>query len=119
VPAAESLLYGITPVVIAIVAHALWGLLKTAVKGWSTAAIGAAALVLYLFAGVPESPLLFGAAFLMSRVARQAILSMLLEPCVAGFVSWSARAKAVLGSADGPDRCRVPLHACFRGLSER
>ena len=64
-PAAESLLYGITPVVKAIVAHALWCLLKTAVKGWSTAAIGAAALVLYLYAEVPEIPLLFGAAFVI------------------------------------------------------
>ena len=45
-PAAESLLYGITPVVKAIVAHALWCLMKTAVMGWSTAAIGAAALVI-------------------------------------------------------------------------
>ena len=49
-PAAESLLYGITPVVIAIVAQALWRLLKTAVKGWLTAAVGAVALVFYLFA---------------------------------------------------------------------
>ncbi len=61
-PAGEGLLYGITPVVIAIVAQALWGLLKTAVKGALTAAVGAGALLLYLFAGVPEIPLLFGAA---------------------------------------------------------
>jgi chromate transporter len=49
-PAAESLLSGIAPVVIAIVAQALWRLLKTAIKGWLTAAVGAVALVLYLFA---------------------------------------------------------------------
>jgi chromate transporter len=61
-PAGQSLLYGITPVVIAIVAQALWGLLRTAVKGWTTAAVGAGALALYLFAGVPEIPLLLGAA---------------------------------------------------------
>src|SRR5918993_4601128 len=61
-PAGQSLLYGITPVVIAIVAQALWGLLRTAVKGWMTAAVGAGALALYLFAGVPEIPLLLGAA---------------------------------------------------------
>lgn len=67
-PAGESLLYGITPVVIAIVAQALWGLLKTAVKGWLTAAVGAGALVLYLFAGVPEIPLLFGSALLVFAV---------------------------------------------------
>src|SRR5918998_4091848 len=61
-PAGRGLLYGITPVVIAIVAQALWGLLKTAVKGWPTAVVGAGALALYLFAGVSEIPLLLGAA---------------------------------------------------------
>jgi chromate transporter len=64
-PTAESLLYGITPVVIAISAQALWGLLKTAVKGPLTAAVGVAALALYLFGGVPEIPLIFGAALLV------------------------------------------------------
>src|SRR5919107_3261636 len=32
-PAGESLLYGIKPVVIAVVAQALWGLARTALKG--------------------------------------------------------------------------------------
>ena len=41
---AEGLLYGITPVVVAIVVHALWGLLRTAVKGPLLAVVGAAAL---------------------------------------------------------------------------
>ena len=58
----RGLLYGVTPVVVAVVAQALWGLLRTAVKGWVTAAAGAVTLLLYLFAGVPEIPLLFGAA---------------------------------------------------------
>jgi chromate transporter len=64
-PAGQYLLYGITPVVIAIVAQALWGLLKTAIKGPLTAAVGTGALVLYLFLDVPEIPLLFGAALLV------------------------------------------------------
>jgi chromate transporter len=64
-PAGQSLLYGITPVVIAIVSQALWGLLKTAIKGPLTAAVGAGALVLYLFMNFPEIPLLFGAALLI------------------------------------------------------
>ncbi len=67
-PTAESLLYGITPVVIAIIAQALWGLLKTAVKGWLTGVVGAAALVLYLLLNVPEIPLIFGAALLVFLV---------------------------------------------------
>jgi chromate transporter len=63
--AGQGLLYGITPVVIAIVAQALWGLLKTAIKGWLAAVVGVEALAPYLFAGVPEIPLLFGAAILV------------------------------------------------------
>jgi chromate transporter len=72
-PAGQSLLYGITPVVIAIVSQALWGLLKTAIKGPLTAAVGAGALVLYLFMNFPEIPLLFGAALLvfLAKNARQ------------------------------------------------
>lgn len=64
-PAGQGLLYGVAPVVIAVVAQALWGLLKTAIKGPVTAAVGAVALVLYLFVGVPEIPLLFGGAVLV------------------------------------------------------
>ncbi|MGI8909375.1 MAG: chromate efflux transporter [Rubrobacteraceae bacterium] len=64
-PAGQRLLYGITPVIIAIVAQALWGLLQTAIKGPLMAIVGAGALVLYLFAGVAEIPLLFGAALLV------------------------------------------------------
>jgi len=64
-PASQRLLYGITPVIIAIVTQALWGLLKTAIKGPLTAAVGAGALILYLFSDVPEIPLLFGGALLV------------------------------------------------------
>src|SRR5829696_10571356 len=67
-PAGQRLLYGITPVVIAIVAQAVWGLLKTAIKGPLTAAVGAGALILYLFLDVPEIPLLFGGALLVFTV---------------------------------------------------
>lgn len=64
-PSGQYLLYGITPVIIAIVARALWGLLKTAIKGPLTAIVGAGALILYLFLDVPEISLLFGAALLV------------------------------------------------------
>ena len=67
-PTAESLLYGISPVVIAIIAQALWGLLRTAIKGWLTGVVGTAALVLYLFLDMPEIPLIFGAALLVFLV---------------------------------------------------
>ena len=45
---ARALLYGVQPVVIAIVAQALWGLGKKAVKGALTALVGIAVVVLYL-----------------------------------------------------------------------
>jgi len=107
-PAGQSLLYGITPVVVAIIVQALWGLLKTAVKGALTAAVGAGALLLYLFAGVPEIPLLFGAALLVfaaenarrwwGRVAAMAplgiplgLLATVKAPAMGGILSifWS------------------------------
>ena len=107
-PAGQSLLYGITPVVVAIVVQVLWGLLKTAVKGALTAAVGTGALLLYLFAGVPEIPLLFGAALLVfaaenarrwwGRVAAMAplgiplgLLATVKAPAMGGILSifWS------------------------------
>jgi chromate transporter len=56
-PEVEWLLYGIKPVIIAIVIQALWGLGKTAVKSLVTAVVGAAVLVLFLL-GVNELLLL-------------------------------------------------------------
>ena len=62
-PAGEALLYGIEPMVIAIVAIALVGLGRTAMKdAWLTGA-GVASLVLYL-AGVNELIVLFGVGIL-------------------------------------------------------
>ncbi len=60
-PQAEWILYGVKPVVIAIVLQALWSLGKTAVKSVLTALIGAAVLVLYFF-GLNEIMLLFAGA---------------------------------------------------------
>jgi chromate transporter len=66
-PQVQDLLYGITPVIVAIIIHALWGLLRTAVKGPFLAVVGIAALALY-FLGVNEIPLLFGGALLVLLV---------------------------------------------------
>jgi chromate transporter len=52
-PAVEGLLYGIKPVVVAIVVWALAGLLRTAIKGRLTALVATVALALYLL-GVNE-----------------------------------------------------------------
>jgi chromate transporter len=66
-PAGESLLYGIKPVVIAVVAQALWGLGRTALKGPLLFVIGAAAAALYLV-GFNELAILFGGALVVLLV---------------------------------------------------
>mgnify|MGYP001603319672 FL=1 len=67
-PQAVWLLYGIKPVIIAVVVQAVWGLLRTAVKGPLLAAVGLAVLALYLV-GVNEIALLFagGLAVLLAK----------------------------------------------------
>jgi chromate transporter len=71
-PAVEWLLYGIKPVIIAIVIQALWGLGKAAVKDAVTAVVGAAVLLLYLL-GVNELLLLAagGLAVLLVNTAQR------------------------------------------------
>jgi len=66
-PAGEWLLYGVKPVIIAVVVQALWGLGRTAVKGPFLAAVGAATALLYLL-GFNELVLLFGGALLVFLV---------------------------------------------------
>jgi chromate transporter len=66
-PTAAWLLYGIKPVIIAVVLQALWGLSKTAVKGPLLAAVGLAALALSLL-GVDELALIFGGGLLVMLV---------------------------------------------------
>ncbi len=67
-PQAQWLLYGIKPVVIAIVAQALWVLGRKAVKGWLSFAAGVVVLAAY-FLGVNEIALLFGAGLAVMLLA--------------------------------------------------
>lgn len=53
-PQGEWILAGVKPVVVAVIAYALWTLGRKAVKGWLTGAIGLAALVAYVGAGWGE-----------------------------------------------------------------
>ncbi|MEV4471957.1 chromate efflux transporter [Nonomuraea sp. NPDC049504] len=62
-PAVEGILYGIVPVVIAIIAHALFGLLRAVIKSWWLAAVAAGALTAYLL-GVNELLILAAGALL-------------------------------------------------------
>jgi len=67
-PAAASLLYGIEPVVIAIILQAVWGLGRTAIRPWLPGLVAVAAFALY-FAGVHEL-LLLAAGGLLVMLAR-------------------------------------------------
>jgi chromate transporter len=66
-PQAEALLYGVKPVVIAVVVQALLGLGRSALKGRGLAAAGAACVVLAA-AGLHELILLFGAGLAVALV---------------------------------------------------
>ena len=68
-PQGDALMYGIKPVIIAIVVQALYKLVPTALKGGLLAAVGVGALAAYLL-GVNELIVLFGGALLV--VALQA-----------------------------------------------
>lgn len=63
-PQVAWLLYGVKPVMIAIILQALWELGKKAVKGKLTAAIGLACIVLYFF-GVNEVLLMFAGGLVL------------------------------------------------------
>jgi chromate transporter len=67
-PAAEWLLYGVKPVIIAIVVQALWGLGRSAVKSPLLGAVGLAVIALYLLR-YNELALLFGAGALVMLAA--------------------------------------------------
>ncbi|MGB3329092.1 MAG: chromate efflux transporter [Thermomicrobiales bacterium] len=84
-PEGAWLLYGIKPVIIAVVAQALWNLGRTAIKGALFGAIAVAVLGLYL-AGVNELALLFGggliamAALAGKRISRNGGLALAVLP---------------------------------------
>ncbi len=98
-PQVEWLLYGVKPVIIAIVVHALWGLSRTAIKGLLTALVGAAVLALYLL-GFNELALLFGGGAVVLAVKqgwqlRQRVASMGLLALPATALPGLAAAAAV------------------------
>lgn len=66
-PQVTWLLYGIKPVIVAIIVQALWRLLKTAVKGALLAGVGLLVLGLYL-AGFSAVALIFGSGLLVMGI---------------------------------------------------
>ena len=65
--AGEGVLYGIKPVVIAIIANAVFGLARTAIKSWTLACVAGAGLTTY-FLGVSPLAILLVAAALVAVV---------------------------------------------------
>ena len=68
-PAVTWVLYGVKPVVIAIVANAIWGLGRVVVRRWQTALVAAAVIGLGLL-GVNELLLLFGGGVVGALIQR-------------------------------------------------
>ena len=94
-PTAGWLLYGIKPVIIAIILHALWSLARKAVGGLFLGAIGAVVFVLYL-AGFDELLLLFGAGLLVTIIQYGRHRFPKGEGPVAAFLPWLGTAAAPL-----------------------
>ena len=95
-PQAEWLLYGISPVIIAIIADAVWRLGKTAVKGILPALVGLSVLALSL-GGINELALL-GAGAVVMVVGRFARTATITGAVVA---LWSMSASAVTAVTTG------------------
>ena len=99
-PAGEWMLYGIQPVIIAVVLFAVAGLVRTAIRGPLAAATAIAAATLYL-RGVNEIAILFGAGafvFLMRagmRMSGTKALSIVMLPALASVVQTAALPVAV------------------------
>jgi len=81
-PQAEWLLYGVKPVVIAIILQALWSLGSKAIKNLPVGLVAVTVLALY-FLGVNEIALLFGGGFVVMLVAN---LRRLRKPDIGAFL---------------------------------
>jgi chromate transporter len=102
-PTADHIRYGVLPVILAIIATALWALGRTAVKGWLTAAIGVGSFAAYV-ADVHELVILAAAATLAALphwlgAAGRSLHATLLLPLAA--VTRHALAQAQAAAATG------------------
>jgi chromate transporter len=80
-PQLTGILYGLKPVVIAVVAQAIWGLAQLVFKSWPSSVIAVLAVIGALLGG-PELPILFAGAVLIVLLERLQKLHHLnaLEP---------------------------------------
>ncbi len=93
-PLVSGIFYGILPVVIAIVAQALWNLRKIAVKSWMTGVLGLVVVILY-FLGVNILLLLLAAGLIamlsenISRIRRLPVVGFWLPLAGVGLLAGS------------------------------
>ncbi len=109
-PQAEGLLYGVKPVVIAVVLQALWGLARSAVTSASRAALGALALAAAAL-GVHELAVLVatGAASLVLQWARGARLPRGGAPDGRGSAVWWLAATSAAAPPVAPAAAAAPV----------
>jgi chromate transporter len=109
-PAVANILYGIKPVVIAIIAVALWGLRKAAVKGVPHVAVLLGALVLLLL-GVNPLPIIAAGGALLVLIALGGRLRRKPAPGLAAAAlpaGWSHALYSALRVAPASLRAGVP-----------
>src|SRR5580700_3035974 len=106
VPAVSGILYGIKPVVIAVILQALWGLGRTAIKTWFIAVVGLVSIALSAWGLHPLLLLLIagGAVILADQIirsGRKIVLSPLsiLRSAARWPKSLAAATSAALGAA--------------------
>ena len=98
------LFYGIQPVVVAIIAVALWNLSRTLLKGIWPVLFALALLILYL-SGINVLIILFGGGLLyglgswaqQSRMGKNKMTGLSLLPLSSWHAGWKATATAILG----------------------
>jgi chromate transporter len=100
-PEVAWLMYGIKPVIIAIVVQAMWALARTAVKGPALAALGTVVLALSL-AGVNELALLLGGALAgLLVVRRRRAIALVAAPLASALTGATAALAQGVGAAPG------------------
>jgi chromate transporter len=115
-PRMHGVLYGIKPVVIAVVAQALWSLGRTALKTRLSAFIASVATVLG-FLGGPPLVLLFGAGSLLGLIARMSKSRFCAPPGSLPFREGVGVGKSPSGCGAGvPARESLPFIAIAAGV---
>jgi chromate transporter len=93
-PAVSAVLYGVKPVVIAVILQALWGLGRTAVKSWVLAIAGLLCVALS-FAQVNALLILFGTGAIIACVAAISRSRAQSEKLPALFLAWRGTRAAI------------------------